>query len=331
MQLRLAKRIEVWILENIVISYSPHVHGGENIKKIMRDVIIALIPALLGSLYFFGFRSLVLIITSAAFCVLFEYLWDKAVKKNNTTKDLSAIVTGILLAFSMPVNVPLYVIIVGDAFAIIVVKCFYGGIGQNFVNPALAARAFLLACWPVAMTSWVKVNDSLGLFGKAFVNVDAVTSATPLSHASEAVSYIDLFFGHVGGCIGETSVLLILLGGIYLIMRKVITPVIPVTYIVSVGLFGLLFTDKSFLFNIMSGGIMLAGFFMATDYVTSPVSAIGQFIYSLAAGIITAIIRAYGSYPEGVTYSILIMNIVTPLIDKHIKPRVFGKAVNKNE
>lgn len=318
-------------MDNIVISYAPHIHGKENIKKIMRNVITALIPVLIGGMYFFGLRSLVVVLTSAAFCVLFEYIWDKAVKKENTTKDLSAIVTGVLLAFCLPVNVPIYAIIVGDAFAIIVVKCFYGGIGQNFVNPALAARAFLLACWPVAMTNWIKPNDALGFFGKAFTNVDAITSATPLSNTTDVVSYTDLFFGHVGGCIGETSVLLIALGGIYLIIKKVITPVIPITYIVSVGLFGMLFGDKSFLFYIMSGGVMLAGFFMATDYVTSPVSVKGQFIYALGGGIITAVIRAFGSYPEGVTYSILIMNIITPLIDKHIRPRLFGKAVKKNE
>ena len=318
-------------MDNLTVSYSPHIHGKENIKKIMRDVIIALIPAALGGIYFFGLNALIMLVTSAAFCVLFEYAWNKFTKKENTTGDLSAIVTGLLLAMCLPSTTPLYYLIIGDAFAIIIVKCFYGGLGQNFVNPALTARAFLLACWPVAMTSFVNPKDPAGLFGG---NVEALSSATPLAvlkgEESAVVSSLsDLFFGNVPGSLGEVSALLILIGGIYLFVRKVITPLIPVTYIATVGIFGVIFSDCGFMYHILSGGIMLAGFFMATDYTTSPVTKLGQFIYALGAGIITGVIRIFGGYPEGVTYAILIMNIVTPLLDKGVKPRLFGKAVKE--
>lgn len=314
---------------NLVVSYAPHIHGNQNIKSIMRAVIIALLPAAIGGVYFFGINALVSILTSAAFCVLFEYIWDKATKKENTTKDLSAIVTGVLLAFSLPPSTPLYIIAIGDAFAIIVVKCFYGGIGQNFVNPALAARAFLLACWPIQLTTFDAPSDPLNIFGGA----DAISGATPLNvikHGGEALNNWDLFFGYCIGCIGEVSALLILIGALYLFAKKIINPIIPFTYIISVGIFGMLFSDYGFLFHILSGGIFLAGFFMATDYATSPVSHLGQFIYALFAGLLTAVIRCFGGYPEGITYSILIMNIITPLLDKYAKPRLFGKAVKNN-
>ena len=320
-------------MDNLTVSYSPHIHGKENITKIMRDVVIALIPAMLGSIYFFGLYALIMIVTSAAFCVLFEYIWNKLTKKPNTTGDLSAIVTGILLALTLPPSTPIYFIIIGDAFAIIIVKCFYGGIGQNFVNPALAARAFLLACWPVALTSFSSPSDPFNLFSDA---ADATSGATPLAvikgeEGAVAANISDLFFGNISGSIGEVSALLILIGGLYLIIRRVINPIIPVAYICSVGLFGMICSDYGFLYHILSGGVMLAGFFMATDYVTSPVTKVGQLIYAVFAGIITGLIRIFGGYPEGVTYAILIMNIITPLLDKNVKPRKFGKAVKSNE
>jgi len=316
---------------HLIVSYAPHIHGKESISHIMRDVIIALVPAFLGSLYFFGIRALIVTLTSAAFCVLFEYLWNKLTKKDNTTGDLSAIVTGVLLAFTLPSSIPLYMVIVGDAFAIIVVKCFYGGLGHNFVNPALAARAFLLACWPIAMTNFPAPNDPLCLFGK----VSAVSGATPLAviknmEGAFEPTISDLFFGYISGCIGEVSGLLLIVGAVYLLLRNVINPIIPFTYIASVGIFGHIFSDYGFLYHILSGGIILGGFFMATDYATSPVSYLGQFIYALFAGIITGVIRVYGGYPEGVTYAILIMNIITPLLDKYIRPKKFGKAVKAN-
>ena len=317
-------------MDKLIVSYSPHIHGANNIRNIMRDVTIALVPAIIGGVYFFGLGALVTIISSAAFCVLFEYLWNKATKNKNTTGDLSAIVTGVLLALTLPPSVPLWMVMIGDAFAIIVVKCSYGGLGQNFVNPALAARAFLMACWPVAMTTFISPADPFGLFG---TSADAVSGATPLAvikAGGEAAKISDLFFGYVQGSIGEVSALLLLIGGLFLIAKGVIGLIIPATYIISVGVFGVLFTEYGFLFHILSGGIILAGFFMATDYVTSPVSKKGQFVYALGAGLLTSVIRAFGGYPEGVTYAILIMNIVTPLLDKYLKPKKFGKAVKSN-
>jgi len=316
----------------LIVSYAPHIRGKENVSKIMRDVIIALIPALLGGIYFFGIRALVTTLTSAAFCILFEFIWNKLTKKENTTGDLSAIVTGVLLAFTLPPTIPIYMVIIGDAFAIIVVTCFYGGLGNNFVNPALAARAFLLACWPIAMTSFPAPFDKFGLFEKA----NAISSATPLAsingvEGATVSSVWNLFFGYVSGCIGEVSAFLIIIGGIYLIARRIINIIIPLTYLATVGIFGVIFSDLDFVFQILSGGVMLAAFFMATDYATSPVTHLGQFIYAFGAGILTGVIRIYGGYPEGVTYAILFMNIVTPLLDKYVKPRKFGKAVKTNE
>lgn len=315
----------------LILSYAPHIHGKDNVSQIMRDVIIALMPALLGAVYFFGIDALIVTLTSAAFCVLFEFIWNKLTKKPNSTGDLSAIVTGILLAFSLPSSIPLYMVIVGDAFAIIIVKCFYGGIGQNFVNPALAARAFLLACWPIAMTTYPVPVDRLDIFSIT----DAVSGATPLAvikhlEGSAEISLSNLFFGNVSGCLGEVSVLLLVMGAVYLIARRVINLIIPLTFLVSLGLFGMAFSDFGFWYHVLSGGAVLAAFFMATDYTTSPVSHMGQFIYALGAGLITGVIRVFGGYPEGITYAILLMNIITPLLDKYIKPRKFGKAVKSN-
>ncbi len=308
--------------DNFVISYAPHIRKEKYISTTMRDVIISLIPAVLGSVYFFGWRSLLVIALTVASCVASEYIWTKCSKKENSIVDLSAVVTGLLLAMCLPVSVPVYIPIAGGVFAIIIVKCFFGGLGQNIVNPALAARAFLLASWPVAMTDWT---------------VDALTGATPLAMLKEGRTNLpnlfDLFFGtNLQGCIGEVSAFLLLIGGIYLIARKVITAVIPVTYLVTLGIFGFVFNPHGFfqgdfLFTILSGGAMLGAFFMATDYTTSPLTAKGQVIYAMGAGLITGVIRIYGGYPEGVTYGILIMNIVTPLIDKAFVPKTFGKAV----
>ncbi|MBQ6998944.1 MAG: RnfABCDGE type electron transport complex subunit D [Clostridia bacterium] len=316
--------------KKLTVSYSPHVRGYESVASTMLEVIIALVPALAGGVYYFGFRALAVCAVTVMACVLSEYVWDKLTGKENTTGDLSAVVTGMLLSFTLPVTIPYYMAAVGGIFAIIVVKMFFGGIGQNFVNPALAARGFLLASWPVAMTSFVAPMTKLKIFSS---NADAVTSATPLAYikdieGAEAASYTDLFFGNIPGCIGEVSALLILIGGMYLIFKKVIRPIIPFTYIITVGLFGYLFDGGflagDFLYHTLTGGVMLAGFFMATDYVTSPTTAKGEFIYALGAGVITGVIRLFGGYPEGVTYAILIMNIVTPIIDKYVRPRVFG-------
>lgn len=311
--------------DKLIVSYAPHIRKERYISTSMRDVLIALLPALVGSFFFFGIRAIIVVALSVASCVLSEYIWNKLSKKKNSITDLSAAVTGVLLAFTLPPTIPYYMVVIGSVFAIIIVKCFYGGLGQNIVNPALAARTFLLACWPVAMTTW------------SIPGADAVSGATPLAILKGAEGtlpkYMDLFTGTgIQGCIGEVSALLLLIGGIYLVLRKVITPVIPVTYIITVGVFGWLFAGEgliaeNFLYSILAGGVFLGGIFMATDYSTSPLTSKGQFVYALMAGIITGVIRVYGGYPEGVTYAILIMNIATPLIDKAIVPKTFGKAV----
>ena len=308
--------------ENLTISYAPHIRKDKYISTTMRDVIIALIPALIGSVYFFGVRTLIVTAIAIACCVASEYIWNKACKKDNSINDLSAVVTGLLLAMTLPAGVPWYIPAVGGIFAIVIVKCFFGGLGQNIVNPALAARAFLLASWPVAMTSW---------------DINGLSGATPLAMLKEGRTNLpeltNLFLGtNIQGSIGEVSALLLLIGGIYLIARKVITAAIPVTYLVTLGIFGFIFNPHGFfqgdfLFTILSGGAMLGAFFMATDYTTSPLTCKGQIIYAFGAGLITGVIRIYGGYPEGVTYGILIMNIVTPLIDKAVVPKTFGKAV----
>lgn len=316
--------------KKLIVSYAPHIRGNDSIASTMLDVIIALVPALAGGVYFFGLRALMVCLVTVVSCVASEYLWDKLTGKENTIGDFSAVVTGMLLSFCLPVTIPYYMAIVGGVFAIVVVKMFFGGVGQNFVNPALAARGFLLASWPVAMTRFTPVMSKLSLFGN---NEYIVSTATPLavikgSEDAIASGYKEMFFGSVPGCIGEVSALLILIGGIYLIARKIIRPIIPVTYIITVGLFGYLFDggfcQGDFLYHILGGGVFLAGFFMATDYVTSPTTGKGEFVYALLAGIITGVIRIFGGYPEGVTYAILIANIVTPIIDKYMRPRVFG-------
>lgn len=317
----------------LLVSYAPHLRGEDSIAKTMGNVVFALIPALVGAVYFFGFRALILTLVTVLSCVLSEYIWDRLTKKENTITDLSAVVTGVLLSFCLPVTLPLYMAAIGGVFAIIIVKMFFGGVGQNIVNPALAARAFLLASWPVDMTRFVAPFSHLSLFG---ANADVVSGATPLAvvkGAEDAVaaSYTNLFFGNVAGCIGEVSALLLLIGGAYLLIRRIITPVIPLVYIATVGLFGWMFGGEGlfagdFIYHILSGGVILAGFFMATDYVTSPMTAWGAAVYAFGAGLITGVIRIFGGYPEGATYGILVMNIVTPLIDKAIKPRVFGKG-----
>ncbi len=308
--------------KNLSISYAPHIRGDKYISTVMRDVIIALLPALIVSVFLLGARCLLVTAISIASCVISEYVWNKLSKKPNTIGDLSAVVTGLLLAMCLPFNVPLFIPIIGGIFAIIIVKCFFGGLGQNIVNPALAARAFLLASWPVAMTDWT---------------ADGISGATPLAMLKEGRANLpvlkDLFLGtNISGCIGEICALALLAGGIYLIVRKVITPVIPLTFLATLGIFGFIFNPSGFfqgdfLFTILSGGAMLGAFFMATDYTTSPLTAKGQFIYAFGAAVITGVIRSYGAYPEGITYGILVMNIVTPLIDKAFVPKTFGKAV----
>lgn len=314
----------------LVVSSSPHVRTRETTSRIMLDVIIALIPALICGIIFYGLRALYITAISVVCCVGFEYLWQKAVKKPVTISDGTAAVTGILLAMNLPVTVPWWLVVVGALVAIIIAKQLFGGTGSNFVNPALAGRAFLLASWPVLMTRWVAP------FTTGFsIPVDLVSSATPLAilkgtAEGQLPSLLNMFLGNIGGCIGETSALAILIGGIYLILRRIIDPKIPVCFIGTTALLFFLFSSgdmsafDSMMYNILGGGLFLGAFFMATDYVTSPVTSKGQIIMGIGCGLITFIIRKFGGYPEGVSYSILLMNIATPLIDKMTLPKKFG-------
>ncbi|NLV37294.1 MAG: RnfABCDGE type electron transport complex subunit D [Clostridiaceae bacterium] len=315
---------------NLIAGSSPHVKSGESTQKIMRDVIIALIPAMLASVYHFKVDAAMLILATVLSCVLSEYAWNKITRKPNTISDLSAVVTGILLALNLSPAVPIWIAAIGGAFAIIIVKQLFGGLGHNFVNPALAARAFMMASWPVQMTTW------------QLPGWDAVSSATPLAlikEGSEAAGQLpqfrDIFLGNIAGTIGETSALAILIGAAYLFIRRVITPEIPLAFIGTVGIMTWIlggaqpFTGD-YLYHIFSGGLMLGAFFMATDYTTSPMTIKGRLIMGVGCGLLTSVIRLYGGYPEGVSYSILLMNLVVPMIDRFMIPKSFGGGAVKN-
>ena len=314
----------------LTISSSPHAHSPVTTQTIMRDVLIALVPALLGSIYFFGFRALLVTLVSAAACVFFEWGFCKVRKLHCKTYDLSAVVTGVLLAFVCPVTIPYWTIILGDFFAIVLVKMLFGGLGKNIVNPALAGRAFLFS-WPVLMSNWVKVgfDNAAGLLSTA----DAVTAATPMSAMHQGAlpeeSILDMFLGNIGGCIGETSALLLIIGFIYLLYRKVITARIPLAYIGTVAILTFLFPQGNdriawMAAQVFGGGLMLGAIFMATDYVTSPLTKLGQIVYGIGCGVITILIRYFGGYSEGVTYAILCMNACAVLLDKIGRPVKFG-------
>lgn len=321
--------------KKLIVSSSPHVRSNEDTSYIMKQVIIALIPAALAGVYFFRLNA----ISVMFFCILgtvgSEFLYQKITKEESTIGDFSAVVTGLLLAFNVPASLPWWMCLAGGAFAIIVIKMVFGGIGNNFINPALGARAFLLASFPVAMTAWT--NPGVNWIGS---NLDAVTTATPLSFlkvgaagvtdlTANGINMTDMIVGNIGGCIGETSAILIVLGGVYLIYKGIIDYTIPAFYIGTVFILTFILGGFSFdfaLYELFAGGLMLGGFFMLTDYTTSPMTKKGQIIYALLAGIITSVIRLYGGYPEGVSYSILLANVATPLIDKYVSNRVFGEV-----
>ena len=316
----------------LTISSSPHVHSPVTTRTIMRDVILALTPALIGSVFFFGFRALTVTMVSMLACYLFEKLWCKLMKQNDKTYDLSAQVTGMLLAFVCPPTIAYWQIVLGALFAIILVKMLFGGIGRNIVNPALAGRAFMFS-WPVAMSTWVKVgfSNAAPILGSA----DIVTAATPLAAMHQgtfdpaAGTVMDMFLGNVGGCIGETSALLLLIGGAYLVFRKVITWHIPVSFIGTVAVLALLFpmgNDRMtwVAAQLCGGGVMLGAIFMATDYVTSPITKLGQIVYGIGCGVLTIMIRYFGGYNEGVSYAILIMNACVVLLDRIGRPTKYG-------
>ncbi len=314
----------------LTISSSPHVHSPVTTTTIMRDVIIALLPALAGSVYFFGLRALLVTLVSVASCVFFEWLWCKLRKMPSKLYDLSAVVTGILLAFVCPPAIPYWIVIIGAAFSIILVKMLFGGIGKNIVNPALAGRAFLFS-WPVAMTFWTAPGfaNAAPIFG----GVDGESCATPMAnlHAGLApdAELMDMFLGNIGGCIGETSVVLLLIGFVYLLIRKVISPRIPLAYIGTVAVLAFLFPqghDRLMwtAWQLCGGGLMLGAIFMATDYVTSPVTKLGQLIYGIGCGVLTILIRYFGGYSEGVSYAILVMNCCVVLLDRIGRPTKYG-------
>ena len=327
---------------NLKVASSPHVASPIGTRNLMLDVIIALVPALCFAIYFFGPRALIATVISVAGSVFFEWAYRKIMKKSNTIGDLSAVITGILVAFVCPVTLPYWILIIGDFFAIVVVKQLFGGLGQNFMNPALAGRAFLMMSYPVAMTTWVLpgVENWAGVFSAA----DATTGATPMAslhahldvasglkvHTLPEDGLANLFVGNVGGCVGEISALLLLLGGIYLIWRGVIRFRIPVAYLGTVAVLCFLFPQGGIdrvdwmLYNLCGGGLMLGAFFMATDYVTSPVTKLGEIYFGIGCGLLTIFIRYFGGYAEGVSYAILIMNICVWLLDKAGKPARFG-------
>ena len=314
----------------LTISSSPHVHAPVTTQTIMRDVLIALAPALIGSVVLFGFRALLVTLVSAAACMFFEWAYCRVAKVPCKIHDLSAVVTGVLLAFVCPVTIPYWCIIIGDFFAIVVVKQLFGGIGRNIVNPALAGRAFMFS-WPALMTNWVKpgIANWAGIFSTA----DAVTGATPLAAMSQGVlpeaTASEMFLGNIGGCIGETSALLLLIGLAYLLIRNVITLRIPLSFIGTVAVLTVLFPQGNgnvqwMAAQLFGGGLFLGAIFMATDYVTSPLTKMGQIVFGIGCGVLTVVIRYFGGYPEGVSYAILIMNCCVVLLDRIGRPKKFG-------
>ena len=322
----------------VVITSSPHIKSKEDTKSIMLDVLLALIPSLAVSTYVFGLRAILMTAVSIIACMIFEAIYDKIVGKENTVMDLSAAVTGVLLAFVCPVTLPYWMLIIGDGIAIIFAKCIFGGLGKNFINPALAGRAFLLASWPVAMTTWVAARSHVGLGSTA----DIVSTATPMailkgSAEGDLPSALSVFLGVTGGSMGEVSAIALLIGGIYLLVRKVITIQIPAAYILTVAVLAVIFPAEGYghleymLYAIFGGGLMLGAIFMATDYSTTPVSKKGQIVFGIGCGLLTTMIRFFGGYPEGVCYSILLMNTTVWLIDKYTRPTKFGAPAKQKK
>ena len=302
--------------KQLTLSVSPHIHSGRTTQRVMLDVIIALLPATVAGCIIFGLRALLVVALTVASAVGFEALFNLIAKKKQTVGDLSAIVTGLLLALNLPANVPLWQCVVGALFAIVVVKCLFGGLGCNIVNPAITARVFML----IAFGSMTKAALP--------TVVDTVAGATPLA-SEEATSLIDLFLGLHGGAIGETCAVALLVGFIYLLVRRVISWHLPVVFIGTVFIATLCMEGFNFtaaLAAVLSGGLLIGAIFMATDYVTSPATAWGKVLFGVGAGLITFMIRYFGVYPEGVSFAILLMNIATPFIDSWTKHKVFGKG-----
>lgn len=312
-----------------MVSGTPHIRSCDNISDIMLDVIIALSPAMVMAAYYFRFQAIYLMLISVCSSVVFEMIYQKSTKKPITINDFSAVVTGLLLSFNLPASAPLWLPVVGSFFAIVIVKQLFGGLGQNFMNPALASRAFLLASYPAALTNW-----SISPVAAA----DGVSSATPLTMIKDGVSFspemsdiINALIGYKGGCIGETCAIALIIGGLYLIARQVISWKIPLFYIGTVAILSFAFGRQGApLYDILTGGLLLGAFFMATDYSSSPVTPNGRIIFAVGCGVLTIVIRTFSkSYPEGVSYSILIMNLAVPLIERFTQPKVFGEVAKR--
>ncbi len=317
----------------LTVSASPHVKSAETTTGIMLDVIIALIPAGIASIFVFGIRALAIILTSVIACVLIEYLSRKVMKRDQTVGDLSAVVTGLLLAYNLPASIPLWEVVFGAVVAIVVVKQMFGGIGCNFVNPALLARIVMMSAFPAKMSAGAFVATNVTGW-----DVDGATGATPMGLISladgikdGAPTLMQMFVGTTSGCIGEVSALALILGGVYLIIRKVISPIIPCVYVGTVALIMLIaFGDvNAMAYEVLGGGLMIGAIFMATDYTTSPITKNGKIIYALCCGLLTCLIRLFGSLPEGVSFSIIIMNILVPHIENATKPTIFGTVKEK--
>ena len=311
---------------NLTVASSPHIRGNFRTNRIMRDVVLALLPALAVGVYFQGYRALIVALLSVSTCMVAEYLYALITRTRNTVVDGSAMVTGLLLAMTLPHTVPYWLVVVGGVFAIVFVKALCGGLGQNIFNPALAARALMMLIYPVGLTR--------------YESLDGVTAATPLHHmvmpALPEETVLDMFLGRCPGSIGEISALALLLGGAYLIWRKVISVRTPAAYIGTVAVLTLVFakTDepvKWMLYSLFSGGLMLGAIFMATDYATSPATPVGQIIYGVGCGVLTVLFRYFGLFPEGVTYAILIMNAFVWFIDRHTAMRRFGTGKGENK
>ncbi|MBQ2661500.1 MAG: RnfABCDGE type electron transport complex subunit D [Clostridia bacterium] len=308
----------------LYISTPPHIRTNKDTKRIMLDVIIALLPTTLAGIYFFGYRAAIVLAVACVTAVLAEFIWQKLAHQPVRTGDLSALVTGLILGLNLPPTAPWWLACIGSIIAIILVKQLFGGIGHNFMNPAMAARGVLIVSWPALMTAYTLPS--------VFPALDAVTSATILSDAQVAANYtyMDMFLGNIPGSIGEVSKAAILLGLLYMLIRGVVSWRIPVVFMGVFAALSAIFTGDA-LSACLTGGVLFGAVFMATDYTTSPMSRLGQFIYAAGCGLMVALIRNFGAYPEGVTFAILLMNIVTPLLDKYIKPRIYGtKGAKKN-
>ncbi len=320
------------IKNKLNVSASPHVKSPKTVTGIMLDVVIALCPALFASFFLFGPQALAVTAVCVGTCVLSEFICRKVMKRNNTISDLSAVVTGLLLAFNLPSTIPLWMAAIGSVVAIVVVKQFFGGIGQNFVNPALAGRIILLTSFPTAMASWTKPLSW---------QTEAITTASPLgamyNEAGEFTSenlptLTDMLIGNRAGCLGEVCAIGLILGGLYLVIRKVISPVIPLTFIGTVVVFMTIsggFNMEFVAYQLLSGGLLIGAIFMATDYTTSPISLKGKIIFGIGCGLITSLIRVFGNLPEGVSFAIVLMNILVPHIERLTAPKPFGTVKQK--